>query len=433
MHDGSGTYCGTAFQVAPTRFLTCGHVAALAGRGDIQGEAQPGDVMELRSEAEGSIDVKVISAQSFSAPGPGRDIALLGCEDDDAPLSQALTFSFAATPSGTPVKAFGFRSNAPDGLWPEGLAQQSGGQGWLQVDDRPGGVLVRPGLSGSPVFAESGLGVIGMLTCTYLADGSESWFLIPSLLIDDALPPPEHLYHEVDDQSALQRAFTRIDFTEACGRFDDHIAEPLASYLVAGARGCGQDVLVARLAQQLGASKIYSFDLDADSEAVERAQGALAKRMNLSGRQRDRLGERLRLSLSAGPIVLRLGLRGGVSAALLNSFLDEVWRPLVQELSSEPAPRALRLLIVAEEERWCDHYPDAAFDVYRPRALICGRFMPADVANWLRDEGVLDDLRERLGGRRPMLAEHLHTLTSGQPEELYEELALRFGMSWGRI
>ncbi|WP_190620739.1 serine protease [Streptomyces venezuelae] len=184
IRDVRGEPVGLGFLISPELALTCAHVVS-AALGTPQDE-------EPASGSRIHVDLPLMSAFAPEAAGVtasverwqpprepgGGDMAVLRL---DAPLPGAHPVRLIEAEGvwGHPVRAFGFPAGRPGGVWHSGVLRESQAYGWIQADLADGGYPVSRGFSGTPVWDENHVGVVGMIAVAESGRPAVS-YLIPT-------------------------------------------------------------------------------------------------------------------------------------------------------------------------------------------------------------------------------------------------------------
>lgn len=194
--DRSGAPIGVGFLVTDELAVTCAHVVS-AALGTGEEEQPPGD-------ARLTIDLPLAAAAAKGARTsaavehwePLGDVAVLRLASV-LPGSRPVRLVHATDTWGHPVRAFGFPTGRSDGVWHSGVLRARQASGWVQADlAGPHGYRISGGFSGSPVWDETLVGVVGMVVVAESGD-PPAGYLIPTgglldawpRLADIALPP----------------------------------------------------------------------------------------------------------------------------------------------------------------------------------------------------------------------------------------------------
>ncbi|MFC4010051.1 trypsin-like peptidase domain-containing protein [Nonomuraea purpurea] len=139
----------------------------------------------------------------------------------------------------------GFPEGLADGGWHDGRALGPTGQGWVQLD-RPSGVPLTGGFSGSPVWDEELGGVVGMVVAAQRG-GSRQGFFIPTRTVKEAVPSVQDL---IDPQSPFRglSAFSPDDEEVFFGRESEtedvvRLVHAQPRVTLVGPSGCGKSSL----------------------------------------------------------------------------------------------------------------------------------------------------------------------------------------------
>jgi WD40 repeat protein len=204
VRDERGDPVGLAFLVTDELAVTCAHVVS-AALGTAEDE-RPGTFARLRvdlpllpagaedTSTEASIEHWVPSEDSggrdatTAAPG---DVAVLKLV---APLPGARPIRLVEAQDvwEHPARAFGFPAGRSGGVWHSGLLRSRQANGWVQVDLAGTGYRVSGGFSGSPVWDEKLVGVVGMMVVAESGEPPVS-YLIPTDGLLAAWPPLRRL------------------------------------------------------------------------------------------------------------------------------------------------------------------------------------------------------------------------------------------------
>lgn len=192
IRDLRGDPVGLGFLISPELALTCAHVVS-AALGTPQ-DQEPSPASRIR------VDLPLVSAFAPDAVGVGAsverwlpprepgggDMALLRL-DAALPGAHPVRLIEAEGVWGHPVRAFGFPAGRPGGVWHSGVLRDSQAYGWIQADLADGGYPVSRGFSGTPVWDEDRVGVVGMIAVAESGRPPVS-YLIPTAGILRAWP-----------------------------------------------------------------------------------------------------------------------------------------------------------------------------------------------------------------------------------------------------
>ncbi|MFF2902674.1 trypsin-like peptidase domain-containing protein [Streptomyces sp. NPDC057966] len=279
IHDALGKPVGAGFLVTPELAITCAHVvsAALVGQG-VEPGVGAGVVVDLPLRPDqsgsgvpgGSGVVAVVEHWAPRQPDGSGDIAVLRLA---VPIAAGVPVRLAESqsedPWDDPVRVFGFPVGRPDGVWHSGVLRGRQGNGWVQIDPRPGGYRVSGGFSGSPVWDERLGGVVGMVAVAEAGDPAVS-YLIPTDGLMTAWPSLRALAMPPSPFRSL-KAFDESDAQIFCGRRveSEDIADLLAHdqwVCVAGPSGSGKSSLaLAGVVPRLRAAGALTIVLRPDS------------------------------------------------------------------------------------------------------------------------------------------------------------------------
>ncbi|MEE4596003.1 trypsin-like peptidase domain-containing protein [Streptomyces sp. DSM 41524] len=186
IRNAQGEPVGLGFLVTTELALTCAHVVS-AGLGTSEAPA---------ASARLHVDLPLLSASGQSGQGvtvsvehwvPAQpsgtgDVAVLRLS---APLpgGRPIRLAEAQDVWGHPARAFGFPAGRPGGVWHSGVLRARQANGWVQADLTENGYRVSRGFSGSPVWDEKLVGVVGMVAVAEAGEPPVS-YLIPT---DDLL------------------------------------------------------------------------------------------------------------------------------------------------------------------------------------------------------------------------------------------------------
>ncbi|MFD4916835.1 trypsin-like peptidase domain-containing protein [Streptomyces virginiae] len=168
IRDGRGDPVGLGFLISPELALTCAHVVSAALGAPQDEEPSPAtrvrvDLPLASAAAPDGVGVTA-SVEHWLPPREegGGDMAVLRL---DAPLPGARPVRLIEAEQvwGHPVRAFGFPTGRPGGVWHSGVLRGAQAHGWIQADLAGGGYPVSRGFSGTPVWDEDRVGVVGMI------------------------------------------------------------------------------------------------------------------------------------------------------------------------------------------------------------------------------------------------------------------------------
>ncbi|MEV7930494.1 trypsin-like peptidase domain-containing protein [Kitasatospora sp. NPDC088779] len=197
IHDGHGNPIGAGFLVADDLAVTCAHVvsAALGMPRDVAPAAGATVRVDLPLSG-GSTTIEATVENWFPPQGSGAgDVAVLRL-GAALPGAAPVRLIDAQEVWGHPARAFGFPVGRPGGVWHRGELRGRQADGWVQTDLVGEGYRVSGGFSGSPVWDDDLVGVVGMIAVAESGDPPVS-YLIPTdglvaawpQLRDLALPP----------------------------------------------------------------------------------------------------------------------------------------------------------------------------------------------------------------------------------------------------
>lgn len=173
IRDAAGGVVGSGFLATSDLVLTCAHVLG-----------------DERPDADITIDFPLL-------PGDTRVVAQIvawhGIQPDDrgdiavlrlttAPSTAVPSrLSITQPPWGEQVRVFGFPPDlgSDHGIWIEAELRGTNGAGWLQIESAPGRRLIGRGFSGSPVFAPSLQGVVGIVVAAERGNQTTTSFMLP--------------------------------------------------------------------------------------------------------------------------------------------------------------------------------------------------------------------------------------------------------------
>jgi trypsin-like peptidase len=162
IRDKRGEPVGAGFLVSDGLALTCAHVvsAALGIAGDVEPAASARIHLDLPLLAAGA--QVTASVERWEAPS---DVAVLRLSASP-PRARPVRLVEAQDMWEHPVRAFGFPAGRPGGVWHSGVVRARQADGWLQADLAGDGYRVSRGFSGTPVWDERLVGMVGMVTVT---------------------------------------------------------------------------------------------------------------------------------------------------------------------------------------------------------------------------------------------------------------------------
>ncbi|MEX2981126.1 trypsin-like peptidase domain-containing protein [Streptomyces sp. C36] len=186
IRDERGETVGLGFLVSDTVALTCAHVVS-AALGTLEDVEPP-------ASARVHVDLPLVPAPAGGASAPGvtaslehwvpprpsgaGDVAVLRLS---APLPGAGPVRLVEAQDlwEHPVRAFGFPAGRPGGVWHAGVLRAHQADGWVQADLIGSGYPVSRGFSGTPVWDEKLVGVVGMVAVAESGQPPVS-YLIPA-------------------------------------------------------------------------------------------------------------------------------------------------------------------------------------------------------------------------------------------------------------
>ncbi|MGW3353756.1 nSTAND1 domain-containing NTPase [Nonomuraea rubra] len=168
--DREGIVTGFGLYVAPGKVVTCAHVVAMSF-GEPATLESPAGRRRVRLDfpflAPGLVfTAKIVAWRPLAADGTG-DVAGLETDDEEPPGAHAVAMARGGDVSGHAVLAYGYQ-NPHDGAvpaWVPGRIVGRTEQGWLQLGISPstGGLRIRQGFSGSPVWDLQSGQVVGLV------------------------------------------------------------------------------------------------------------------------------------------------------------------------------------------------------------------------------------------------------------------------------
>ena len=200
--NGNYSPAGSGFMVRNKQVLTCAHVVNEAlGRSMISAD-RPGenDLVEVSFDSfDNNRKISARVVQWFAPQGKptqnAADVALLKLLE--APPSEAvpeLKLCAEEDLDNHPVRMKGFPSDAPAGLYAEGILKGEL-MGWVQMERHEQFTFVSPGYSGSPAWDKRANGVVGMVVAVKEMSDNHLGFIIPTKrlisYLNDWLSSPE--------------------------------------------------------------------------------------------------------------------------------------------------------------------------------------------------------------------------------------------------
>lgn len=250
--NGARVPVGAGFLIGDNAILTCAHVLTAAlglAADDTPGAAERIEVDLPLLPGTATLTATVESFVPRLASG-GGDVAVLRL---DPPPDGAEPLRLLETEQrdvwDDPARAFGFPAGRPDGVWHRCELRDRQGSGWVQADMvRASGYRVVGGYSGTPVWDDELVGVVGMMTKAD-AGGPAVSYLIPTDSLLAALPALRELILPPPSPFRGLSAFQEADRDVFHGRATE--SENLAVTVEAGRwttlvgpSGCGKSSLV---------------------------------------------------------------------------------------------------------------------------------------------------------------------------------------------
>ncbi|MEU6711427.1 serine protease [Nonomuraea sp. NPDC046802] len=242
-----GLIAGAGFLIGADRAITCAHVVSAA--------------LGLSSTDSLDADTRISLDLPFIRPMPS---SVTACVEDWVPPAEDESGDIAilrldtAIPGARPVLMVdaddlwhhpvhvpGFPEEQADGGWHGGRALGPTGQGWVQLD-KPSGIPLTGGFSGSPVWDEELGGVVGMVVAAQRG-GSRQGFFIPTRTVKEAVPSVQDL---IDPESPFRglSAFSPDDEKVFFGRETEtenvvRLVQAQPRVTLVGPSGCGKSSL----------------------------------------------------------------------------------------------------------------------------------------------------------------------------------------------
>jgi hypothetical protein len=187
----NGAVVGAGFLVSGHYVLTCAHVvtAALGIPGNIT-EAPTGSIdLDFPLVAAGQkIKAQVVFWRPVNPSAVGEDIAGLRLEGELPNGVQPVRLVTADELWAHPIRIFGFPAGHTNGVWASGVLRDKLANDWVQIEDnKVTGLRVERGFSGTPVWDETLVGVVGMAVAadTQRQEGKVA-FIIPTKVLIQA-------------------------------------------------------------------------------------------------------------------------------------------------------------------------------------------------------------------------------------------------------
>lgn len=182
IRNAQGEPVGLGFLVTTELALTCAHVVS-AGLGTSEAPAASArlhvdlPLLSTSGQSERGVTADVEHWVPAQPSGTG-DVAVLRLS---APLpgGRPIRLAEAQDVWGHPARAFGFPTERPGGVWHSGVLRARQANGWVQADLVENGYRVSRGFSGSPVWDEKLVGVVGMVAVAEAGEPPVS-YLIPT-------------------------------------------------------------------------------------------------------------------------------------------------------------------------------------------------------------------------------------------------------------
>jgi hypothetical protein len=327
LRDRHGRIHGAGTMLDERYLLTCAHVVELAG----------GPEAELSADFAGIPDApagtaKVVDGGWVPAASDERgDVALLRLAAPQPGVFPAPLHRMPL-PDDLPVRAYGFRPGADDGLWFRGTLTGGGGPGgeWVQLARRPDSPPIGSGYRGTAVLAEDSGRVVGMVVGRYVADGDFASWMIP---VETVLGYFGGLRDWGDGSPGVDPTFsTGFGSAPHVVAYDLPFARKLAGWFGDKANHAGPPVWVVVTGER-GSARAVALDLGVVLADRERAAAA--------GSLRDTVPE--------GTVPPSGSVDLAVDAA--GKSVDEVRRRLAERLSlmpdhGGPVPHSVRTIVV---------------------------------------------------------------------------------------
>jgi WD40 repeat protein len=159
---------GAGFLAGPRIVLTCAHVVSAVTGEREQSPLAVGLTVELDFPLAGRAarrqSARLITHLPVAEDGSG-DIAVLALDEDPPPGAEPVRLLDVETVRGHPFRAFGFPAGDDEGVWSLGTIVDDRGRGWLQFESTSA-CEIRQGFSGTPLWDEHFMGVVGMVVAT---------------------------------------------------------------------------------------------------------------------------------------------------------------------------------------------------------------------------------------------------------------------------
>ncbi len=195
--DLQGKVCGAGLLVGDRHVLTCAHVVDSALGRTAGTHDRPDDpvFLDLPFLDQSNLQAEVVAWYPMGDIAEGlreqvSDVAVLALDRAVAGGFDPRRSILAASPEGTPFRAFGFPRGIDTGTPAEGELTMVDAGGWQQVRDTQNlGYFIEPGFSGGPVFERRGEGLLGMSAAADMDGSRRLAFVIPTQVLCQAWPP----------------------------------------------------------------------------------------------------------------------------------------------------------------------------------------------------------------------------------------------------
>ena len=186
-------HCGFGLLVAEGRVVTCAHVVA-ESMGEPDELAVPPSRGRVRLDfpfiTPGRVLTAAVSAWRAMAEDGSGDVAGLVLDDEVPDGAAPLAMTRGGSLRGHAVLAYGYHGTSDFPAWVPGTIVDRTERGWLQlgISDAAGGLSIRPGFSGTPVWDAQIGQVVGLIVRAGLGRNARLAFAVSGETVFDAWP-----------------------------------------------------------------------------------------------------------------------------------------------------------------------------------------------------------------------------------------------------
>lgn len=253
--DKSGNHVGFGLLVTEGKVVTCAHVVA-GSMGEPDELPAPPARGRIRLDfpfiAPGQVLTAVASAWRAMADDGSGDVAGLVLDDDVPDGARPLAMTRGGNLRGHGILAYGYQAGLSGGVpaWVPGTIVDRTERGWLQlqIGEDSGGLRIREGFSGTPVWdADSGQ-VVGLVVRALRSRNARLAFAVSGEAVFDAWPELRESFRRACPFRSLG-PFTSADNDVFFGRDELAVktAETIARSehtIISGASGAGKTSLM---------------------------------------------------------------------------------------------------------------------------------------------------------------------------------------------